>query len=54
MAQVGICGSDVAYWTRGAIGHFVLTAPMVLGHESAGVVEKCGSKVKSLKPGIIL
>ncbi|KAG7177144.1 Sorbitol dehydrogenase-like 2, partial [Homarus americanus] len=51
MAQVGICGSDVSYWTKGAIGHFVVLAPMVLGHESAGVVAKCGKNVTSLKPG---
>ncbi|XP_042226141.1 sorbitol dehydrogenase-like isoform X2 [Homarus americanus] len=52
MAQVGICGSDVSYWTKGAIGHFVVLAPMVLGHESAGVVAKCGKNVTSLKPDI--
>ncbi|KAK8745648.1 hypothetical protein OTU49_000302, partial [Cherax quadricarinatus] len=51
MAKVGICGSDVAYWTKGAIGHFVVKEPMVLGHESAGVVTKCGKNVTSLVPG---
>jgi L-iditol 2-dehydrogenase len=40
MDSVGICGSDVHYWTRGAIGDFVVKAPMVLGHEAAGIVEK--------------
>ncbi|KAA8642743.1 hypothetical protein EYZ11_011231 [Aspergillus tanneri] len=47
----GICGSDVHYWQRGRIGPFVLEQPMVLGHESAGVVEKVGSKVTTLKVG---
>ena len=28
---VGICGSDVHYYTHGKIGHFVVDAPMVLG-----------------------
>lgn len=51
MSQVGICGSDVAYLTKGAIAHFIVKAPMVLGHESAGVVVKCGEKVKHLKKG---
>ncbi|CAL4059474.1 unnamed protein product, partial [Meganyctiphanes norvegica] len=51
MSQVGICGSDVSYLTKGAIGDFVVKAPMLLGHEAAGVVVKCGSKVKTLKPG---
>ena len=54
MAQVGICGSDVSYWTKGAIGDFILKEPMVLGHESAGIVEKCGAKVTNLKPGKVL
>nr|XP_045621116.1 sorbitol dehydrogenase-like isoform X1 [Procambarus clarkii] len=51
MAKVGICGSDVSYWTKGAIGHFVVKKPMVLGHESAGVVAKCGKNVTTLKLG---
>jgi len=47
----GICGSDVHYWQHGAIGPYVVKDPMVLGHESAGVVAKVGSSVKGLKPG---
>ncbi len=30
---VGVCGSDVHYYTHGRIGPFVVKAPMVLGHE---------------------
>lgn len=51
MRTVGICGSDVHYLTHGRIGSFVVTAPMALGHESAGVVEVIGPGVTSLKPG---
>ncbi|KAK8059004.1 sorbitol dehydrogenase [Apiospora phragmitis] len=47
----GICGSDVHYWEHGAIGHFVVKEPMVLGHESAGTVVSVGSAVTSLKAG---
>ncbi|USW53560.1 Putative alcohol dehydrogenase, zinc-type, GroES-like superfamily, NAD(P)-binding domain superfamily [Septoria linicola] len=47
----GICGSDVHYWIHGAIGHFVVKSPMVLGHESSGIVTKIGDGVKSLKVG---
>ena len=47
----GICGSDVHYWEHGAIGHFVVKDPMVLGHESAGTVIETGSAVTSLVPG---
>ncbi|GAW14067.1 hypothetical protein ANO14919_034590 [Xylariales sp. No.14919] len=51
VAQTGICGSDVHYWQRGRIGPYILTSPMVLGHESSGVVAEVGSEVKHLKPG---
>ncbi|KAF1944657.1 hypothetical protein EJ02DRAFT_340559, partial [Clathrospora elynae] len=47
----GICGSDVHYWVEGRIGHFIVESPMVLGHESAGIVHKIGDKVKTLKVG---
>jgi L-iditol 2-dehydrogenase len=41
----GICGSDVIEWYR------VPKAPIVLGHEATGVIDKVGGKVKSLKVG---
>ncbi|KAK1149970.1 hypothetical protein N8T08_003528 [Aspergillus melleus] len=47
----GICGSDVHYWEHGSIGQFVVKEPMVLGHESSGVISKVGSAVTSLKVG---
>ena len=47
----GICGSDVHYWVEGRIGHFVVESPMVLGHESAGIVHSVGDKVTTLKVG---
>ncbi|HZZ58853.1 MAG TPA: NAD(P)-dependent alcohol dehydrogenase [Opitutaceae bacterium] len=49
--RVGVCGSDVHYYEHGAIGPFVVRAPMVLGHEAAGVVVEAGSAVRTLKPG---
>ncbi len=48
---VGVCGSDVHYYTHGKIGPFVVEEPMVLGHEAAGVVMETGSNVRSLKVG---
>jgi D-xylulose reductase len=48
---VGICGSDVHYYTHGAIGPFVVRAPMVLGHEAAGTVVEIGDQVQYLVPG---
>ena len=49
--NVGICGSDVHYWKHGRIGDFIVTAPMVLGHESSGVVVAVGDRVDHLKVG---
>ncbi|BDA45777.1 Sorbitol dehydrogenase [Coccomyxa sp. Obi] len=48
---VGICGSDVHYWRKGRIADFVLTDPMVIGHESAGTVVEVGEDVTRLKVG---
>ncbi|CAI5756308.1 unnamed protein product [Candida verbasci] len=49
--KTGICGSDIHYYKHGKIGHFILRKPMVLGHESSGIVSKIGSEVTSLKVG---
>jgi L-iditol 2-dehydrogenase len=38
VTAVGICGSDLHWWDEGAIGDAVLTHPLVLGHEGAGVI----------------
>ncbi|MDG3577516.1 NAD(P)-dependent alcohol dehydrogenase [Rhizobium sp. YJ-22] len=48
---VGVCGSDVHYYTHGRIGPFVVEAPMVLGHEAAGTVVEVGEGVTHLKVG---
>jgi L-iditol 2-dehydrogenase len=49
--SVGICGSDVHYLTHGRIGSFVVEAPMVLGHESSGLIEAVGEGVTTLQAG---
>ncbi len=48
---VGICGSDVHYYTHGGIGSRVVEAPMVLGHEASGTVVAVGDKVKGFAVG---
>jgi L-iditol 2-dehydrogenase len=35
---VGICGSDLHWYDESGIGEAVLTRPLVLGHEAAGVI----------------
>ncbi len=41
----GICGSDVMEWYR------IKKAPLVLGHEIAGIIEKTGKNVDTFKEG---
>ena len=48
---VGICGSDVHYYTHGRIGPFVVNEPMILGHEASGIVIETGAEVTTLKVG---
>eukprot|EP01126_Amoeba_proteus_P058612 TRINITY_DN757_c0_g2_i2.p1 TRINITY_DN757_c0_g2~~TRINITY_DN757_c0_g2_i2.p1 ORF type:complete len:270 (-),score=8.37 TRINITY_DN757_c0_g2_i2:757-1566(-) len=47
----GICGSDVHYWAHGKCGPFVCNGPIILGHESSGIVEDVGQGVQHLKRG---
>lgn len=51
MAAVGVCGSDVHYYTHGRIGRYVVEQPLILGHECAGVVAEVGKAVKHLQQG---
>jgi L-iditol 2-dehydrogenase len=39
VTAVGICGSDLHWWGEAGIGDAVVTRPLVLGHEAAGVIE---------------
>ena len=39
VTSVGICGSDLHWFSAGNIGDAQITRPLVLGHEFAGVVE---------------
>jgi L-iditol 2-dehydrogenase len=39
VTAVGICGSDLHWWDEAGIGDAVITHPLVLGHEAAGVIE---------------
>lgn len=48
---VGVCGSDVHYFTRGRIGSQVVQYPYRVGHEFAGTVLEAGRAATHLKPG---
>ncbi|GGV71537.1 L-idonate 5-dehydrogenase [Streptomyces longisporoflavus] len=47
----GICGSDIAYWKKGASGTASLAHPLVLGHEFAGRIAALGDGVTGLDVG---
>jgi len=51
MTRVGVCGSDVHYYTEGKIGSQVVQYPFTVGHEGAGVVKAIGAAVTRVKPG---
>ncbi len=51
LATVGVCGSDVHYYTTGRIGSQVVNFPFTVGHECSAVVEAVGAGVKRLRVG---
>jgi L-iditol 2-dehydrogenase len=54
MLVVGVCGSDIHYYTQGKIGSQVVKYPFPVGHEGAGVVVEVANGVKRVKPGDII
>jgi len=48
--SIGICGSDLHYFIEGRIGSTVITEPLILGHEFAGVVVEVG---KDADPALV-
>ena len=51
MGAVGVCGSDIHYYTTGRIGSQVVEYPFTVGHECAGTVVAVGPKVTAVKAG---
>jgi L-iditol 2-dehydrogenase len=51
MSVVGVCGSDIHYYTQGQIGSQVVKYPFTVGHEGAGVVTEVGTGVTRVRPG---
>ena len=49
--SVGVCGSDIRYYTDGRIGDQVIEYPFTIGHECSGIVEETGDGVTNLSPG---
>ena len=51
MEAIGVCGSDLHYYSHGRIGDFIVEFPFILGHECAGTVIETGGEVRHLKAG---
>lgn len=49
--SVGLCGSDVHYFSQGQIGSQVVQFPFTVGHEGAGEVVAVGTGVTRVKAG---
>jgi L-iditol 2-dehydrogenase len=51
VSAVGVCGSDTHYYREGRIGDFVVSSPLVLGHEASGVIVAVGEGVSENRIG---
>jgi L-idonate 5-dehydrogenase len=47
----GICGSDLHYFRHARTGDFVVTSPLILGHEVAGEIVEIAGEAKGLAVG---
>lgn len=47
----GICGSDMHYFRHAKTGDFVVTSPLILGHEVAGEIIEIGRDVTGIAVG---
>jgi L-iditol 2-dehydrogenase len=48
---VGVCGSDIHYFTAGRIGSQIVDFPFIVGHEAAGIIEQIGRGVTRVRRG---
>ena len=51
MSVVGVCGSDIHYYSHGRIGSQIVRFPFTVGHEGAGIVVETGPEARNVKPG---
>ena len=48
---VGVCGSDMHYYTTGRIGDQIVKYPFTIGHECIATIQEVANAVQNLKPG---
>ncbi|NOR74179.1 MAG: alcohol dehydrogenase catalytic domain-containing protein [Draconibacterium sp.] len=51
MKTIGVCGSDIHYYSEGKIGTQVVQYPFAVGHECSGIIEEIGEGVTNVKIG---
>jgi L-iditol 2-dehydrogenase len=51
LKSIGVCGSDIHYYSEGKIGTQVVKFPFPVGHECSGVIEEVGENVTRVKVG---
>ena len=51
LEYVGVCGSDLHFYSEGRLANWVPEEPLILGHEPGGVVVEVGAAVTGFKPG---
>ena len=51
LEYVGICGSDLHFYSEGRLGNWVPQGPLILGHEPAGIVTELGEGVQGFEIG---
>lgn len=51
LTTIGVCGSDIHYYSEGKIGSQIVKYPYPVGHECSGIIEEVGEKVRNVKVG---
>nr|WP_320022191.1 alcohol dehydrogenase catalytic domain-containing protein [uncultured Draconibacterium sp.] len=51
ISTVGVCGSDIHYYSEGKIGSQIVEYPFKVGHECSGVIVKTGKAVTNVQVG---
>lgn len=49
--SIGVCGSDIHYYSEGKIGTQVVEYPFAVGHECSGIIAEVGIGVENVKEG---
>ena len=51
ISTVGVCGSDIHYYSEGKIGSQIVEYPFKVGHECSGVIVETGKAVTNVQVG---